>query len=69
MIELSKDEVIKLKKTARWRTSTENELIDPLNMCLKDLGYSREDSYSLGYQYCEIVFSRKILDLLGISYL
>lgn len=65
---LSKTEIAELKRKARQRTSKENEALDPLNMTLKDLGYTRENSYNLGYEDCEIIYTRKILEILGISY-
>jgi hypothetical protein len=65
---LSKEQIAELKRKARQRTSKENEAIDPLNMSLKDLGYTRENAYDLGYEDCEIIYTRKILDILEISY-
>jgi hypothetical protein len=65
---LSKKQIAELKRKARQRTSKENEKLDPLNMSLKELGYTREDAYNLGYEDCEIIYTRKMLDLIGVSY-
>lgn len=67
-MELSKTEILKLKRKARQRTSKENEELDPLNMTLKELGYNLEESYKLGHDDCEIIYSRKILNLLKVKY-
>ena len=65
---MDKEEIFKLKKRARQRTSEEIEKSDPLNMTLEELGYSVDEAYELGYVDCEIIMSRKMLDILNIRY-
>ena len=65
---MDKEKIQRLKSIARKRTSKENEQLNPLNMSLKDLGYSREESYNLGFDDCDILASRKILDIMNIKY-
>jgi hypothetical protein len=67
-MDLSRNEIAELKRKARQRTSEESESLDPLNMSLKELGYTREEAYDLGYSDCKIIYTRKILDLIGVSY-
>lgn len=65
---MDKGEIFKLKKRARQRTSEEIEKSNPLNMTLEELGYSVDEAYELGYVDCEIIMSRKMLDILNIRY-
>jgi hypothetical protein len=67
-MDLTKEQIAELKRKARQRTSKENEKLDPLNMSLKELGYTRDGAYDLGYEDCEIIYARRILDLLDVSY-
>lgn len=65
---MDKEEILKLKKRARQRTSDEIEKSSPLNMTLEELGYTVDEAYGLGHVDCEIIMSRKILDILDIRY-